>query len=190
MRLALAALALSASAWAAPPLDGQGRGMLQPIREEALRRDDLIRRLKLPPTAVVADVGAGPGFFTLPLAQAVPRGRVIALDVRGDYLENLRERAASAKLANIDTRVVEPAHPGLPPASIDLAFLCQVDHYLPDRAAYFVDLVRALKPGGRLVVVNFDKYRDPDLAAAKAAGLRVVDEWRPNPPFFAAVFSR
>jgi ubiquinone/menaquinone biosynthesis C-methylase UbiE len=187
----LVALALlCVSAWAAPPLDGQGRGMLQPIREEALHRDELIRRLKLQPDAVIADVGAGPGFFTLPFAQAVPRGRVIALDFRNDYLEVVRERASAAKLSNIETRVVEPAHPGLATASIDLAFLCQVDHYLPDRAAYFVDLVRALKPDGRLVVVNFDKYRDSDLAAARAAGLRVVEEWRPNPPFFVVVFRR
>jgi ubiquinone/menaquinone biosynthesis C-methylase UbiE len=182
--------ALCASVWAAPPLDGQGRGMLQPIREEALRRDDLIRRLKLQPDAVIADVGAGPGFFTLPFAQTVARGRVLALDVRNDYLEVLRERASAARLSNIETRLVEAAHPGLAPGSIDLAFLCQVDHYLSDRAAYFVDLVRALKPDGRLVVVNFDKYRDADLAAARAAGLRLVDEWRPNPPFFVLVFRR
>jgi ubiquinone/menaquinone biosynthesis C-methylase UbiE len=192
VKSAIAALALLVPvvAWTAPPLDGQGRAMLEPIREEALQVDALIRRLRLAPDSVVADVGAGPGFFALPLARAVPRGRVIATDIRPEYLSVLRERAAAAHVANVETRVVDAAKPGLTPASIDAVFVCQVDHYLADRVAYFAELVRALKPGGRMVVVNFDKYREPDLAAAKRAGLRVVDEWRPNPPFFVMVFGR
>src|SRR5262249_9182527 len=86
-------------------LDPRGRVMLDRLGAQGLRPDELIARLKLKPHAMVADVGAGPGFFTLPLAAAVPGGRVIATDVRDEYLAAAAERAHGAGLANIETRV-------------------------------------------------------------------------------------
>jgi ubiquinone/menaquinone biosynthesis C-methylase UbiE len=173
----------------APALDAQGRAMLDSLREEALRPAALIARLALAPDDVIADVGAGPGFLTLPLARAVPRGRVIATDVRADYLAVAAERAARAGLENVRTRVVPADRPGLDPRSINLAILCQLDHYLKDRAAYFAALVPALRRDGRIALINYARYREADLAAARAAGLRVVDEWAPSPPFFLLVLA-
>jgi SAM-dependent methyltransferase len=170
-----------------PALDGQGRAMLDPIREQALRPQALLARLRLAPTAVVADIGAGPGFLTLPLARAVPRGRVVATDVRADYLAVLLARAKQAGATNVRTRVVTPERPGLEARSVDVALLCQVDHQLADRAAYFAALVPALRVGGRIVLVNYARYRDADLEAARRAGRRVGDEWAPSPPVFALV---
>jgi ubiquinone/menaquinone biosynthesis C-methylase UbiE len=189
-RALVAAMLLAPLLTQGAPLDRQARDMLDPLREQALRPEELVRRLRLAPDAVVADVGAGPGFFSLPLARAVPRGRVLATDVRPEFLALVRERAAAAKLGNIETRLVEPTQPGLSPASVDAVFVCQVDHYLADRGAYFAELARALKPGGRLIVVNFDRYREPVLVAARSAGLRPVEEWRPTPPFFVLVLAR
>jgi SAM-dependent methyltransferase len=171
-------------------LDPQGRQMLDPIRNQALHPSDLIARLHLAPNAVVADIGAGPGFFTLPLARALPRGYVLATDVREDYLAVTRERAAREGVRNIRTRRIPPDEPALDPRSIDVAFLCQVDHYLRDRARYFAALLPALKPGGRVVLVNYERYRAPDLEAAKSIGLRVVDEWWPSPAFFMMTLVR
>jgi ubiquinone/menaquinone biosynthesis C-methylase UbiE len=170
-------------------LDPVERTMLDPLREQALHPRELIARLQLAPTAVIADVGAGPGFLTLPLAAAVPRGRVIATDVRAEYLATLARRARAAGVANVETRVVPADRPALDAASIDLALLCQVDQYLPDRVAYLRELKRALKPHGRVVLVNYARFRDADLAAARAASLRVVDEWAPSPPFFVLTLS-
>jgi SAM-dependent methyltransferase len=160
------------------------------MRIVALRPPELVRRLALAPDAVVADLGAGPGFLTLELARAVPRGRVIATDLRADYLAYVAARAADAHLANVETRVVAADAPGLAKATIDLALLCQVDHGLADRAAYFRRVAEALRPGGRVALVNYARYRAPDLEAARAAGLRVLDEWAPSKPFFVLVLGR
>jgi trans-aconitate methyltransferase len=170
-------------------LDAQGRAMLDPIREQALKPIELIARLHLAPTATVADIGAGPGFFTLPLARAVPKGQVIAADVREDYLAVAAERAAAAGLRNVRTQTLAPDRPAFAPRSLDLAFLCQVDQYLPDRAAYFAKLVPLLARGGRVVIVNWVRFREADRAAAASAGLRIVDEWNPTPPLFVWVLT-
>jgi ubiquinone/menaquinone biosynthesis C-methylase UbiE len=175
------------SAQSKDELDPMGRAMLDSLRVEALHPADLVARLRLQPDAIVADVGAGPGFLTLPLAQAVPRGKVIATDVRADYLVVAARRAVQAGRGNVKTLVVAPEAPGLEPHSVDVAILCQVDHYLRDRVRYLTALVQAMRPGGRIVLVNYARHRDANLAAAHAAFLRVVDEWNPSPPFFAVI---
>jgi predicted O-methyltransferase YrrM len=173
-----------------PALDTRGRAMLDPLREQMLQPSALIRELDLPPEAVVADIGAGPGFLTLPLARALPRGRVIATDIEPKYLEILQTRARRAGLHNVETRVVRPEAPGLAPSSVDLALLCQVDHALADRARYFAALLPALKPGGRIALVNYQRYRAADLAAAHVVDLECVHEWTPSPPFFGMLLMR
>jgi ubiquinone/menaquinone biosynthesis C-methylase UbiE len=168
-------------------LDAPGRVLLEPIRDRALQPAALVERLHLRKGARVADVGAGPGFLTLPLARAVPRGVVIATDVRADYLATTAERARVAGLTNVKTRVVDPHGTGLEPRSLDLIVLCQVDHYLADRESYFAELARALEPDGRVVLVNYARYRDADLRAANALGWKQLDAWAPSPPFFVLV---
>jgi len=178
-RLAVAArrchvvLAVTALAHGAAHADA---GLLSPARWRALDPPQLVARLGLHPTDVVADVGAGPGLFTLPLARAVPRGRVIATDVRADFLDETARRAAAARLGNVETRVVAPDRPGLRPRSIDLAWLCQVDAFLPDRVAYLRALALALRPRGRIVIVNFRRDHDAARRALVAAGLRIIDD--------------
>ncbi|HEY1548137.1 MAG TPA: class I SAM-dependent methyltransferase [Kofleriaceae bacterium] len=186
--VALALIAALACSSKSDPrkLDAVGRMMLDPLREHALEPSALIARLAPAPDAVVADIGAGPGFLTLPLARAVSRGHVIATDIDRAYLDYI----AAKGVANVETRLVDPAHPGLAPSSVDLALLCQVDPGLPDRTAYFIELASELRPGGRIALVNYQRYRDADLAAARAANLRLVDEWSPSPPFFMLVFTR
>ena len=170
-------------------LDAVGRMMLDPLRNKALDPPALIARLAPAPDAVIADVGAGPGFLTLPLARAVSRGHVIATDIEPAYLDFLAANAREQHIVNIETKLVDAANPGLAPSSVDLALLCQLDHGLADRATYFAELTRALRPGGRIALVNYRRYRVADLAAARAANLRVVDEWSPSPPFFLLVFA-
>jgi len=186
----VAIAALSCSSRSDPAkLDAVGRMMLDPLRDRALDPPALIARLALAPDAVVADVGAGPGFLTLPLARAVVRGRVIATDIEPAYLGFLSAKAREQGIGNIETKLVDPAHPGLAPSSIDLALLCQLDHGLADRTAYFAELAHAVRPGGRIALVNYRRYRDADLAAARAANLRLLDEWSPSPSFFLLVFA-
>jgi ubiquinone/menaquinone biosynthesis C-methylase UbiE len=170
-------------------LDAVGRMMMDPLRNQALDPPALIARLDLAPDAVVADVGAGPGFLTIPLARAVSRGRVIATDIEPAYLDFLAAKAREQRIVNIETKVVGATDPGLAPGSVDLALLCQLDHGLADRTTYFAELVRVLRPGGRIALVNYQRYRDADLTAARAANLQLLDEWSPSPPFFLLVFA-
>ena len=189
VRIAIAVIALAASAAEAdgPALDGMGRAMLDPLRVETLQPDETIHRVGIRSDAVVADVGAGPGFWTLPLARAAKR--VLALDVRRDYLDVAAARAQASGLRNVTTRVVDASECGLAAASVDLIWVSQVDHYLKDRARYFAGLGRALRPRGRVVLINYEQYRDADVAAAARVGLRIVDEWRPSAAFFVLVLA-
>lgn len=193
LTLALAApgilVAASAADSGVPPLDFQGSLMLDPHRRAELDPSALVERLALPAGAHVADVGAGPGFLTLVLAQAVPEGRVIATDINPDYLAVVANRARHANLRNVETRRVPAEHPLLASASVDLALLCQVDHYLADRQRYFAELVPALRPGGRIAVVNFEPYQPAVEAAGRQVGWRVTDSWSPSPGVFLLVFS-
>jgi SAM-dependent methyltransferase len=120
----------------------------------------------------------------------VPRGRVIATDLRADYLAVAAERARKAGVRNLEVRVVERAAPGLSPHSVDLALLCQVDHGLIDRAAYFAAVAEALRPGGRIALVNYVRYREMDETALTDAHFRIVHEWTPSRPFFLLVAER
>jgi SAM-dependent methyltransferase len=165
-------------------LDAQGRAMLDPAREARLRPAALVEHLGLRPDAVVADIGAGPGLLTLPLARAVPQGHVIATDINQDYLRVLERRAKDAGLRQIETRRAPPEAPGLDAGSVDLALLCQVDHVLRDRVGYLRALVRALRPGGRIVIIHHTDHRPGAEALAHAAGLMVVDSWAPSNDFF------
>ena len=159
--------------------------MLSPQRARQLPPEKLIAALGLRGDETVADVGAGAGFFTLPLARALPRGRVIATDIEPTYLTVLGRRAAG--LHNIETKLVAKDDPGLAAESLDLALLVQVDHYLPGRAAYFSRLRAALRPSGRLALVNFDRYRALDIAAAEASNFTVTDSREVGPDLFLVI---
>lgn len=179
------AIALTSAAFAATDT---GADMLDPIRVELLRPAELLARLHLRPGDRVADIGAGPGFFTLPLAEKA--AEVIATDIRADLLAVANARAQAAHLRNVRVKQVAPTETGLEPRSMDLVFMCQVDHLLATRAAYFRDVAAALRPGGRIAVVNRATFRDPVRRAASVAGLRIVDEWSPSPLMFAMVLTQ
>ncbi len=131
-------------------------------RAERERPDDVVAALRLTEGMVIADIGAGSGYFTVRLARAVgPRGRVIATDVQPEMLALVRARMATAGLTNIEPRLVTATDAGLAPRSIDLALLVDVYHELADPAAIMHGVRDALVPGGRLVLVEY-RAEDPD----------------------------
>jgi ubiquinone/menaquinone biosynthesis C-methylase UbiE len=154
--------------------------MLDAQRERSLRPRDVVRRLKLKPDAIVADIGAGPGFFTIHLADSVPHGRVIATDIRADVLAIAARRAKANRSCNVETRVVQPDRCGLEPGSIDLALLCQLDHHLAHPDGYLRALTTALRLGGRIVLINHTTHYRASVAAARTAGLTLIDDWSPS----------
>ena len=163
--------------------------LLDARRDTLLHPDALVRRSGARPGMVVADLGAGPGYLTLPLARAVgPTGRVIATDVDHAALTALAERARGAKLFTIETRTVGSDEPGLSVASVDLALLVEVAPFLPHLTDWLVALAPSLRPGARLMVVGWRNGREGLLAAATRAGYRLVDEDRELAPTHYVVF--
>lgn len=131
----------------------------------------------------IADVGAGPGYLTFRLADAVgPTGRVVATDIDDTALAAVR--AHQPPRANVVTRKVARDDPGLEPASYDLILLSEVDHYLPDRVEYLRKLRAALAPGGRIAVTNRRWFRGPLVTAAERAGYTIAGEVTDLPVHF------
>jgi ubiquinone/menaquinone biosynthesis C-methylase UbiE len=126
-----------------------------PSRDAWQQPDKVIAALGLEPAMSVADVGAGTGYFTVRLARAVPQGEVIATDIEPDMVRYLGERARREQLTNIRTVLATADDPHLAPASVDRILVVDVWHHLHDRAHYAAGLAQALRPGGKLAVVDF-----------------------------------
>ncbi|MEX2660991.1 MAG: methyltransferase domain-containing protein, partial [Vicinamibacterales bacterium] len=124
-------------------------------REQWQKVDEIFAAMQVKPGAAVADIGAGNGFFTTRLASAVgPTGRVLAVDIGADALRRLRARVDTDGLKNVE--VIEGAvdDPKLPPASLDAALIVNAYHEMTEHQAMLAHIKAALKPGGRLVIVE------------------------------------
>jgi len=158
------------------------RSLEDPGREEWQKPEEVVEKLALRPGAAVADIGAGSGYFTVLIARAVGQaGKVYAVDIDREMLDYIQRRAKQEHLENIQTVLAEPHDPKLAPSSVDLIFICDTLHHISERATYYPLLARALRPGGRLVNVDFEKRPLPigpplEMKIAKQA---VVDEVRP-----------
>jgi ubiquinone/menaquinone biosynthesis C-methylase UbiE len=126
-----------------------------PDRVAALQVDRVIRTLELKAGLRVADLGAGSGIFTVPLAQAVgATGKVYAVDIDAGLLQIVAGKATAAGLAQIQT-VVAGERDAKIPEPVDLIFICDTMHHLPNQAEYVRQLGRYLRPNGRVVVIDF-----------------------------------
>ncbi len=135
-----------------------------PERDAWQQPEVVIRALDLTPGMTVADVGAGTGYFEGRLSAAVgARGQVIATDVEADMIRYLAERGARDGWTNVRSLQVAAGDPGLDPGSVDRVLIVDVWHHLADRQAYAARLAAALRPGGRIVIVDFtlDAERGP-----------------------------
>ena len=127
-------------------------------RDEADEAGQLVRALEIRPGMTIADVGAGSGYHTLRLAPVVgPSGRIIAQDVEARYLMNLAKAVQAAGLRNVTLALGDPHDPRLPEASVDLAILVHMYHEVSQPYAFLYNLAPAVKPGGRVAVVDLDR---------------------------------
>ena len=126
-------------------------------RMEALEIDEIVSRIGLHPGELVADIGAGTGIFSVPLARAVsPGGRVLSVEVDQDFLPIISGKARQAGLQNITPVLGEFGDPRLPRGDVDVAFFHDVLHHIEQRQSYLQALGAYIKPGGRVVVVDYD----------------------------------
>ena len=135
----------------------QAAGWLErPEREKEEDVDRMVASLALAPGQRVADVGAGTGYVARKLARAVgPSGRVFAVDVQPQMVALLRELAARERLSQIEPVLGTATDLPLPPASVDLAILVDVYHELEHPFEVLAATVRAVRPGGRVVFVEY-----------------------------------
>ncbi len=147
-----------------------------PKRDAWQKPHEVIQALALKPDAVVADLGAGTGYFATRLANMLPNGRVYAVDVEPDMVRHLRERAQKERLNNLIAVAGTPEDARLPEKA-DVIVLVDVYHHIDQRARYFSKLRASLKPGGRLAVIDFrmDSPAGPP-KSARIAPERVIAE--------------
>lgn len=125
-----------------------------PKRDEWQKPHEVLQALKLRKDEVVADIGAGSGYFTRRLAHHA--AKVFAVDIDPKLLE-----LAAKGGSNIEPILADANDPKLPPAGVDTVFICDVLHHIEQRPAYYAKLQTALKPGGRIVIIDFFKKKLP-----------------------------
>jgi predicted methyltransferase len=125
-----------------------------PERDAWQKPHQVIEALGLRPDAVIADIGAGTGYFAVRFANMVPAGKVYAVDVEPDMVRYLAERAKKEKRPNLVAVKGAAGDPRLPEKA-DLVVLVDVYHHIEQRERYFRALAASLKPGGRVAVIDF-----------------------------------
>jgi arsenite methyltransferase len=170
-----------------PPID---LGLLErPDRALWQKPDQIMDAVNVADGSTVADIGAGAGWFTMRLAQRVgPKGLVYAQDVQRLMLDAIKRRVLREGLQNVQTRQAHGSDPNLPARALDAILMVDAYQEVENRVAYLRNLARALKPTGRIGIVNWKPGRGgpgPERpnerversvveADAAAAGLRVL----------------
>lgn len=122
--------------------------------------DEVVKSLNLEPGDVIADIGAGRGYFTRLFAEAVhPGGKALGLEVTSYNVDAMKRDAETLGLDTYKALMVERDDPGFEPGSVDIVFLCNAYHHLSDRVDYFKKVADGLKKDGRVVIVDFYNRR-------------------------------
>ncbi len=138
-----------------------GKSWLErPDRETTEMPDRVVDSLALEPDDVVADVGAGSGYFTFRIAPRVPQGQVLAVDLQPEMLAVVERRARERGIGNVEPIQGTATNPNLPEAAVDLALMVDAYHEFSHPREMMAAIVRALKPGGRVVLVEY-RGEDP-----------------------------
>jgi ubiquinone/menaquinone biosynthesis C-methylase UbiE len=140
----------------------QAHRLDDPARLVWLPPDEVIAALGIQPGDAVADIGAGTGYFALPLARALgPRGRLWAVDAQAEMLSLLKQKLDASDLPHVELVCAEADQTGLPDAACSLVFLANVWHEVEDRAAVLREFRRILAPGGRVAILDWRPDVEP-----------------------------
>jgi ubiquinone/menaquinone biosynthesis C-methylase UbiE len=145
----------------------QGAGWLERSSRGAEEQPDAaVQALDLQPTDVVADIGAGTGYFSFRISPLVPQGKVLAVDIQPEMLEIFRDIQQEKQVDNVETILGSNTDPNLPVASVDLALMVDAYHEFDAPREMMTGIVRALKPGGRVVLLEY-RGENPFIAIKK-----------------------
>ena len=160
----------------APVMGVGGAGWLErPEREDEEAPSKALDALDLKPGMVVADIGAGSGYYSSRIARRIgPAGRVYATDIQPGMIEILEQRIRNQNLTNITTVLGGMDDPRLPPGAIDLAIMVDVYHELQQPQLFLQRLKGAFKPDGRLVLLEFRK-EDPKVPILEVHKMSVAE---------------
>ena len=151
-----------------PPSSGEYAKVLEdPSRDDWQKPHEVVMALGLKSTDAIADIGAGTGYFARRFANHA--GKVYAVDIDRALLAIAAKNAP----ANLETVLAAPDDPRLPERSVDIIFFCDVLHHIENRAAYYPKVAKALKPGGRIVVIEFYKK---DMPIGPPPSMKLSDE--------------
>jgi len=128
----------------------------RPGREVFDRRHDIVAASGVRPGMAVADVGAGTGLFSRLFAAAVgPKGKVYAVDISRNFVDNILRTARAQGLTNIEGIVNTQNSTGLDANSVDIVFVCDTYHHFEHPVAMLASIHQALRPGGTLAIIDF-----------------------------------
>jgi SAM-dependent methyltransferase len=163
----------------------------RPDRARWQKPDAVVKALRLRGTETVQDVGAGSGYFTFRFARALPRGKVIATDIDPEMVRHIHHKVVTEGTSNVTAVLADPADPGIAPEA-DLVFIADVIHHVENREPWLRRGFEEMKPGARLVVVEFKEGKLPEgppesvkiprarlVALLQGAGFRLVQD-RPD----------
>lgn len=161
----------------------QAAGWLErPERAKEEEPAKLLKALELKPEMVVADIGAGSGYYTFKMAPLVgKKGKVIACDIQQEMLDLIVEKAKKLKVTNIEPVKGTETDPKLPPSSLDLILMVDVYHEFDHPFEMAEKMVDSLKPGGRMVFVEFrmEDEKVPIKLVHKMSERQVIKEMEP-----------
>ncbi len=176
--------------------DEFARVLDDPQRDSWQKPHDVIMALGLKPDEVIADIGAGTGYFAKRFARHA--GKVYAVDIAQSLLDIAKKNEPSLEIV-----LSTPDDPKLPPRSIDTVFICNILHHIENRPPYYAKLSAALKPDGRIVILDFHKRQtnvgppvaerlaEPDVVKElAAAGFTQTRHWDMLPAQYFLEFRR
>lgn len=145
-----------------------------PQRDAYQKPHEVLTALRLKPGEVIADIGAGSGYFTFRLAHYVgAKGKIYAVDVSPDMIRHINRRIRDLKTINVVSVLADPDDPLLAERSINRFFICDVWHHVENKSKYLSVLKKMLKPGGEIVMIDFHKR---DLPFGPPAQMKIARE--------------
>ncbi len=123
--------------------------------------DAVVKALGLTGSETVADVGAGSGYFTFRLSKALPKGKVLAIEIEPEMVRHIHHKATSNAINNIEVVLATPDDPHVP-ANADLVFMCDVLHHVKNKANWLQKMYDEMKNGSRLVLIEFKEGKLPE----------------------------